>query len=198
LLSGSLFWAFSKIGSSAPSGAAAVRVAGLSRVDRVAGRGYRCYRVLGPSRRARWFLPLAAVAAVAGCGLFLSRFDQRPICLEDLCVTPREFDHTAGTLTVDTACPRPVRLRNAAIRAADAAGPPCGTGEPVQGVGVDGVAVGQGPAAIDGTHRLQLRFRPDTDFARRLRTGMFLELDLEVGGQARCLRVPLRPHASGS
>lgn len=113
-------------------------------------------------------------------------------------MTPREIDRTIATLTVESASPRSVRLRNAALRAADAVGPPCGTGEPVQGVGVDGVSVAEGPAAIDGTHRLQLRFRPDPDFARRLRAGAFLELDLDVAGQSRCLRVPLRPRASGS
>lgn len=139
---------------------------------------------------------IAGAIAAGGCGLYRTRLEQPAACAGDVCATPRELDEAAAALTVDVVGPPALLLRNAVLRIADAAGPPCGAGDPVRGVAVDGVAIGEGPAAIGGAHRLRLRFRDDPVLARRPHPKMVLALDVEVGGQARCLQVSLFPGGS--
>lgn len=135
------------------------------------------------------------VVAAAGCRLPSTALEPRPACAGELCVRPREVLPVAWTVTADVQAPPSSRLKNAVARDASAKGEPCQAGVPVAVVVMDGVAVHEGPLAIAGAHRLEFQFpeapalspeRPVFAPIERV-----VELDLEVAGQARCLRVPV-------
>lgn len=141
------------------------------------------------------FLLALTVAAAGACRLPSTVLEPRPACEGELCVRLREVLPVDWTVAADVQAPPAVRLKNAVARDALTKGEPCQAGVPVAAVVIDGVVVGEGPLAIAGTHRLELQFpsAPPLSPEQPVLTApeRFVELDLDVAGHARCLRVPV-------
>jgi hypothetical protein len=132
---------------------------------------------------------------VVGCRFPTTVLEPRPACEGELCVRPQELASYDWTITADVQAPPGSRLKNAVTRNATTKGEPCQAGIAVVAVVIDGVVVHEGPLSIAGAHRLQLQFpkapttaedHPMLDLEER-----FVELDVDLAGRHRCLRVPV-------
>jgi hypothetical protein len=145
--------------------------------------------------REELILLALTVVAAGGCRVPPTVLDPRPVCEGELCVRPRELPPVDWTVAADVQAPPASRLKNAVARDALTKGEPCQHGVPVAMVVIDGVVVHEGPLAIAGAHRLELQFpaapEPSPDRPIFTLIERVVELDLEVAGQKRCLRVPV-------
>ena len=89
------------------------------------------------------------------------------------------------------------RLANAYL--ASAAGPPCQGGVPVTEVEIDQRTYGEGPATLEASNTILLRFPLTADKeqpAAGIAEPLALDLNLQVASETACLRVPVPPTGS--
>jgi hypothetical protein len=162
-----------------------IAVSSVAAADGVYGRRLRANPFVAAAVTA------ALVGAAAGCNLRVMPLSAPRSCAAAFCVTPRTYHDGLFTVTADVEAPPGARLENATLRVDQTAGAPCQAGVPVALVGVDGRKVPEGPAAVGGSHRLQLRFSEEPDGAGYVGSHVLVELDFAVGAARTCVRAPL-------
>jgi hypothetical protein len=146
-------------------------------------------------RRLTWVLAFW----LAGCGAHLSysaRPGTAPRCAEGVCSEIVAFEARHGAIGMWLDTPSGTMLRSA--RFAFDRDPPCGGGVPVVWVRVGPTVLRWGPAEVGGPHGVVLGFPDEVWWAHGHRwTESFIDLELEIQGEARCMRAVLTRRDGG-
>ena len=119
-----------------------------------------------------------------------------PRCADGLCVEVVAFRALQPTVGMWIEAPPPTWLVNASFGVDD--DPPCRGHLPVEWVTVDEATVNFGPAEIGGAHGLLLGFPSNAWFGHSgYWRDTFVDLQLDVAGQRRCVRTRLTRGADG-
>jgi hypothetical protein len=136
---------------------------------------------------------LLASILVGGCRIpvgVAGRPGLRPRCSDGICVEAVAFSSNRSTVGVWIEAPPATRLINAHLLADAEA--PCQGHMPVEWVTVDQETRRKGPVDISGAHGLVFGFPINSWWAHSgYWREMFVDVQLDVAGRARCLRTRL-------
>jgi hypothetical protein len=149
----------------------------------------------------RWLsLLFAATTLALGCRwpiVYEAKPGKAPRCADGVCAQVVRFASQDPVVGLWLEAPPATRLVNAQFSIDDE--PPCGGHIPVVWVRVDRDVHRAGPVDVAGAHGLVLGFPFDTWFANHhgYWRDTFVDVELDVAGQARCVRSRLTRGESG-